>query len=350
MRSPGRSQWSSTHGLHDLQEQRHQDALAALCLEHTAALDAAAQEAAERTAQAEAEHAAMHLQQQQDALAALEKAWQQEQKQQAANFASEMTSLKQLHEQSLHDICSQHNLQLRQFQAELTQAHQIQLASALSRLAEEHQAELGRQQQLSQRTAVEAADSLGELRAQQERELHHLQAEHANLVQELQNEHQQSKSQQRQAFTDQMQELQERLGHKHASELSQAHERAAALCSMHAEQDAHTEKLQQQLNKAQERLNMADAEHKQELAIVTAHHQVCCSNRSFLCSAVSRESCSLMNAPQSCSIPLCPVVPLWLAYEAHLLCLKQPPFQWLLFDLKQLRNCSCCCHSNSTSH
>lgn len=309
MHSLGRPQWLSTHGLHDVQERRHQDVLAALCREHTAALEKAAQEAAKRTAQAETEHAALYLQQQQEAVAALDKAWQQEQKQQAADFASEMTSLRQLHEQSLHDMCSQHKAQLSQIQPELTRAHQSELASALSRLTEEHQAELGRQQQLTQQTAVEAADSLRELRAQREKELHALQAEHANLLQELQHEHQHSKSQQRQAFADQVQELQERLGHEHASELRQAQEHAAALCSTHEEQDALTEKLQQQLNKAQERQKVADTEHEQELAHVAAHHQVCCSYRYFLCGAVGSYSCSLISAPQYCSISWCPFSP-----------------------------------------
>lgn len=262
--------------LHCAQEQQHQDALAALSLQHTAALDALAREATERTVQAEAEHTAVYLQQQQDALAALEEAWQQGQKQQAADFASEMTSLRQLHEQSLHDMRTQHQSQLSQVQAELTQAHQSELASAQSRLTEEHQAELRCQQQFSQQAAVESAYSLRELRAQQEQDLHALQADHASLVQQLQNEHQQSKSQQSQAFADQMQELTEKLSHEHARELSQAQEGAAAvLSSLQAEQNAHTMQLQHQLQKAHEQLTVADAEHEQKLNGVSAHYQVC---------------------------------------------------------------------------
>lgn len=275
--------------MHCLQEKQQQDALAALCLQHTAALDAAAQQANERKTQAQVEHAALHLQQQEDAVAALKEAWQQEQKQQEADFASEMSSLRQLHEQSLIDMHTQHQSQLSLNQTELTEVHQSELASVASRLVEEHQAELSRQQQLSQQTAIESADLLTELRAQQERDLRALQAEHSHLVLRLQSEHQQSKAEQSQAFADQMQELQDRLSREHASELSQAQEGSVAVIrSIQAEQGAHLEQLQQQLQKAQEQLIAADVKHEQKLDALHAQYEVCYlyTCLSMLCCAV----------------------------------------------------------------
>lgn len=263
-----------------VQEQQQQDALAALCAQHTAALAAAAQEANERIVQTEADHAALHMKQRSDAEAALKEAWQQEQGQHEADFASEMSSLKQLHAQSLCDMHTQHQSQLRQIQAELHEAYQHEVASLTSTLAEEHQAELSRQQQLSQQTAVESADLVALLRAQQQQALLALQTEHSVLIEQLQTEHQQSKSEQSQAFADQMQELQDRQRRERACTLSQAQEGAAAVMrSVQAEQDAHTEQLQQQLQQSQEQLTAMAAEHAQELAAANAQYLVCYIHR-----------------------------------------------------------------------
>ena len=261
--------------LHRVQEQQQQDALAALSAQHTAALAEAAQEANEHVARTKAHHAALRLQQQSHAEAALKEAWQQQLMQQEADFASEMSSLKQLHEQSLCDMQAQHQSQLSQNQIELIKAHQIELASLTRTLAEEHQAELSRQQQLSQQTAVESAELLTVVRAQQQQDLHALQVEHSVLVEQLQSEHQQSKSEQSQAFADQMQELQDRLRRESANQLSQAQDGAAAvLRSLQAERDAHSEQLQQQLQKLREQMAAMVAEHEQELDAVDAQYQV----------------------------------------------------------------------------
>lgn len=256
-----------------MQEQQQQDALAALTVQHTAALAAAAQESDELVTQTKADYAALHLKQQSHAEAALKEAWQQEQRQQEADFASEMSCLKQLQQQSLCDMQSQHQSQLSQTQVELIVSHQSELASLTSRLNKEHQAELSRQQQLSQQAAEESAEMVAMLRAQQQQDLCALQAEHSVLVEQLHSEHQQSKSEQSQVFADQLQELQDRLRLEHVKELSQAQGGAAAVMrSMQAEQDAHTEQLQ----KSQEQLTAMVAEHEQEMDAVNAQHQVCC--------------------------------------------------------------------------
>lgn len=264
--------------LHCAQEQQQQDALTALCVQHTAALAVAAHQANEHIAQIEAEHA-LHLRQQCDAQAALTEACQQ-QRQQEADFACEISSLRQLHEQSLRDMQAQHQSQLSQIQAELVAAHHSELAFLASRLAEEHRAELSCQQQLSQQTEVDSAASLSALRAQQQQELSALRAEHSLLVEQLQLEHQQSTSEQTQDFADQLQELQDRLQHEHADELGQAQEGAAVvLHSIQAQQDAHTEQLQLQLQNSQEQLTVVLTEHEQELDAAEAQHQVCCIQR-----------------------------------------------------------------------
>ena len=258
-----------------MQEQQQQDALAALSVQHTAALAAAAQQADELVAQTKADYAALHLKQQGDAESALKEAWQQEQRQQEADFASEMSSLRQLHQQSLCDMQTQNQSQLSQTQTEIIESHQSELASLTGRLNKEHQAELHLQQQLSQQTADESAEMVALLRAQQQQDLCALQAEHSVLVEQLQSEHQQSKSEQSQVFADHMQELQDRLRREHVKELSQAQDGAAAVMhSIQAEHDAHTE---QQLQKSQEQLTAMIAEHEQELDAVNAQHQVCCS-------------------------------------------------------------------------
>ena len=275
-----------------MQEQQQHNALAALSVEHNAALAAAAQEANEHIAQTKAHHAALHLQQQSRDEVALEEAWQQQLRQQEADFASEMSSLKQLHEQSLCDMQTQHQSQLSETQAELTKAHQSQLASLTSTLVEEHQAELSRQQQLSQQTAVESGELLTVLRAQQLQDLHALQVEHSVLVEQLQREHQQSKSEQSKAFANQMQELQDKLGRKSANELSQAQDGVAAvLQSIQAEQDARVEQLQQLLQKSQDHLTDMAAEHEQELDAVNAQYQVCCI---YTCMIVFGRSCAAL--------------------------------------------------------
>ncbi len=104
-----------------MQEQQHQDAIAALCVQHASALEAAAA----KSAQQAAEHAETLEQQHQQLVAAMgsmDRAAQQDQQQQQAEFDSELSSMRQLHEQSLTELQARHEAELRDLQGELQQA------------------------------------------------------------------------------------------------------------------------------------------------------------------------------------------------------------------------------------
>lgn len=104
-----------------MQEQQHHDATAALCGQHASALEAAAA----KSAQQAAKHAEILEQQHQQLVAAMgsmDRAAQQDQQQQQADFDSELSSMRQLHEQSLTELQAQHEAVLRDLQGELQQA------------------------------------------------------------------------------------------------------------------------------------------------------------------------------------------------------------------------------------
>ena len=256
-----------------MQEQQHQDALTALCLQHTAALNAAAQRADEQLAKLATSH--------QDAVTQLEKTQQQE-----ADLASELSSLRQLHEQSLHELRAQHHLELTELIGRLCHAHQTELDNELGELRLQHQAELSHQQQLSEQSA---AESQTDLTAQHDWELAELQHEHLVLTQKLDTEHQQSQEQQRQDFAEQLQALRlsQSQSQEHAGRLGQAQEVSEALVgSMQAEHVVHLQELQQQQQKMQEQLELALAQHRAEVDAVVGHCQVQCID-SVLCAQSS---------------------------------------------------------------
>lgn len=229
-------------------------------------LDAAAQRADEQLAQYKAKLATSH----QDAIAQLEETQQQE-----ADLTSELNSLRQLHEQSLDDLRTQHHSELTQLQAELSHAHQNELNTQLSELRKQHQADVGHQQQLSEQFAAESAQMLTETQAHRDQALAELQHEHLLLTQKLEVEHQQSVERQGQDFAEQLQVLQSSLSQEHAGELIQAQKRSAALVSsMQAEHDSHQQELQQLQQKMQEQLGSANAQHHAELDVVVEQCQV----------------------------------------------------------------------------
>lgn len=131
---------------------------------------------------------------------------------QEAEFASELSSMKQLHEQSLCDMRTQHQLQLSDLQNGI-QAHQTEIQLEQSRLAQQHQAELSCQLLLSQKSAAESAQLLSHLRAEHDQELSELQSQHLDQIQRLLNESQQRECAFRQEGVMHCQELEDIAAH-----------------------------------------------------------------------------------------------------------------------------------------
>lgn len=262
-----------------VQEQQHQDAVAALCAQHASALEAAAA----KSAQEVAEHAESLEQQRQQLLAAMrstDRAAQQDQQQQQAEFESELSSMRQLHEQSLTELQGQHEAELSKLQRELTQAHQEELASELEALSQQHEQEVTQQLQLREVAVGDSARALDDLKAEYEQGHSLVTQRLLHEIQQLGEEQSHAEAKLTQGYTEQLDLLQETLRLQHQDAMTQLqHASEACMADRQQAHDDEVQNLKGQLQDLQEQLQTDEAGHQARMEAVLQVHQVCFLHR-----------------------------------------------------------------------
>ena len=230
-------------------------------------------------AQQATEHAATLEHQHQQLVAAmgsLDKASLQNEEQQQAEFESELSSMRQLHEQSLSELQAQHVSELSDLQLELTKAHQADLTSKLAALNQQHEQELTQQTRLSQQAAEAAALAMDDLRIEHDRTQAEVVAQHGQVLQQMQDEALLSESELTHGFTQQVEALQISLKQQKEAALCQVQQACeTSLASTQEEHWAQVHQLEEQRQSLHEQLQTSSAEHGAQLEAVKAAHQVC---------------------------------------------------------------------------
>ena len=257
-----------------MQEQQHQNAVAALHAEHNSALEAAAANLAQQAT----EHADTLEHQHQQLVAAmgsLDKASIQNEELQQAEFESELCSMRQLHEQSLAELQAQHVSDLSNLQLELTQAHQADLASKLGALTQQHEQDLTQHMRLNQQAAEASAHAMDHLRNEHDHAQAEVVAQHGQVLQQMQDEALRVESELTRGFTKQVEALQMSLKQQKEAELYQLQQACeASLASTQEEHWTQVRQLEEQLQDLHEQLQTSSADHGAQLEAVKAVHQV----------------------------------------------------------------------------
>lgn len=225
------------------------------------------------------EHAATLEHQHQQLVAAmgsLDKASLQNEEQQQAEFESELSSMRQLHEQSLFELQAQHVSELSKLQLELTQAHQTDLALKLGALNQQHEQELTQQTRLSQQAAEAAALAMDDLRIEHDQAQAEVLAEHGRALQQIQDAASLMESELTHGLTKQVEALHMSLKQQQEAALCQLQQASeASLASTRQEHWAQVQQLEEQLQDLHEQLQTSSADHGAQLEAVIAAHQVC---------------------------------------------------------------------------
>ena len=210
------------------------------------------------------------------AMGSLDKASLQNEEQQQAEFESELSSMRQLHEQSLFELQAQHVSELNNTQLELTQAHQADLMSKLEAFSQQHEQELTQQMQLSQQAAEASAHAMIDLRVEHDHAQAEVLAQHGQALQQIKDAALLMESELTHGLTKQVEALHMSLRQQKEAELCQLQQASeASLASTQEEHWAQVQQLEEQLQNLHEQLQTSSADHGAELEAVKAAHQVC---------------------------------------------------------------------------